>query len=467
MKKLRWAMDGGFWDLDVSTPMTMEGTAGAVGGAGEVVPLGVSRGVKLSRPKQLDFMHRFMSMPLVPSYSAAAHGFSLQRALSFSFADNWFAAVVGQFRLQKFISSLKECSSRHPHESPWIKKILTRLCDKSLYALGFCSEFLVGEDYSVLLTSEAYGAKMGARNKAIFYQKLPQHNLTLEAMWPGLFVDTTGTYWDVPLSIAVDLASVSSNSESSYHLCIHNNNGHPKQFTGDDTGRVPPDLLPGLCVKAAFSIKKDADIWRNKESKLRMVQPFDIFMSDPHVSASGVIGTVVSACFGDNSVKPPKEYDSLGFKALNLLARGNRSSLFVDLFGSISCSAQYGNFQRLFFDLTRLNACLDFPSGMKLITGAASVGHSLCSSQQPDLEAVNAIFPYVTLSLQQQIVGPMSLRFDSRISLDATSNDYFARVHDPVFAMEYALKVLGSAKAVAWYSPKQKEAMVELRFFES
>lgn len=120
--------------------------------------------------------------------------------------------------------------------------------------------------------------------------QLPRHDLTLEALWPGLFVDNIGNYWDVPLSVAFDLASVASNSGSSYHLCIQHNSGHPKQFSGDETREIPPSLLPGLCAKAAFSIKKDEDIWRNKGGKLKMVQPYDVFSSDTHVSVSGIIG---------------------------------------------------------------------------------------------------------------------------------------------------------------------------------
>lgn len=66
-----------------------------------------------------------------------------------------------------------------------------------------------------------------------------------------------------------------------------------------------------------------------------------------------------------------------------------------------------------------------------------------------------------------QIVGPVSARVDSRISLGSKTGDRFAHVDESVFAVEYALKVLGSAKATAWYSPKHQEFMVELRFFES
>lgn len=83
-------MDGGFWDVDVSTPATVDGVARPVPGE-PPLPLGLSRGTRLSRPKQIDFFQRFMAMPFVPSFS---NGLSLQRVLSLplpSFArDTWY-----------------------------------------------------------------------------------------------------------------------------------------------------------------------------------------------------------------------------------------------------------------------------------------------------------------------------------------------------------------------------------------
>ena len=87
MRKLRWAMDGaGFWDLDVSTPKTLDGLASPV--PGDPIPLGLSRGTRLSRPNQIDFMQRFMHAPLIPSYSKP-QGLSLQRVLTIPFSDRW------------------------------------------------------------------------------------------------------------------------------------------------------------------------------------------------------------------------------------------------------------------------------------------------------------------------------------------------------------------------------------------
>lgn len=93
MNKLRWAMDGGFWDVDMSTPVTINGLARPIPGH-PTIPLGLSRGSRLSRPKQIDFFQKFMYMPFVPSFSGAGGGSSggglfLQRVFSFPFGENW------------------------------------------------------------------------------------------------------------------------------------------------------------------------------------------------------------------------------------------------------------------------------------------------------------------------------------------------------------------------------------------
>lgn len=90
--------------------------------------------------------------------------------------------------------------------------------------------------------------------------------------------------------MAIDFASVSSDSGLSYHLCLQHNSGKPKHFGGDETTRIPSSLLPGLCARAALSFKKNFFFWRKKDGKLKLVQPYDVLLSDPHISASGVIG---------------------------------------------------------------------------------------------------------------------------------------------------------------------------------
>lgn len=94
MKKLRWTMEGqSFWDLDVSTPRTLDGSASPVPTDLQLLPLGLSRGVRLSRAKQIDFMQQFMAAPFVPSYTPS-HGFSLQRVFSIPFSDSGTAGPL-------------------------------------------------------------------------------------------------------------------------------------------------------------------------------------------------------------------------------------------------------------------------------------------------------------------------------------------------------------------------------------
>lgn len=115
----------------------------------------------------------------------------------------------------------------------------------------------------------------------------------MEAVYPGLFVDKTGNYWDVPFSMAIDLASVTTcDSSMGYHLSAQYTSGAPEQFESNQnqTVRVPPTLLPGLAFKSVFSYRMNTDIWRSEGRKLKLVQPYDIFLSSPHVSASGIIG---------------------------------------------------------------------------------------------------------------------------------------------------------------------------------
>ncbi|CAI9771126.1 unnamed protein product [Fraxinus pennsylvanica] len=464
MKKLRWVMDGGFWDVDVSTPVTLDGVARPV--PGDPLHLGISRGQRLSRPKQIDFFQRFMFMPLVPSFSHYGDvGLSLQRVFSL-YRETWFITLLGQFNVQKFVTSLRTNGFRRESDSSWLQNIRRHLSDQSFYGLNFCSELLLTPDDVLTLSLETHGDQKTPRKKAVLHHKFPLHNLTVEAASPALFVDQHGNYWDVPFSVSMDLAPVASDSGTSCRFCINHTTGIPKPYEGQPTSRVPVTLLPGLCTKCAVSFKKNVDIWRSEAPKVKMVQPYDIFLSSPHISASGILGAVFTASIGENSIRAQIEDGSLSSKGFSLQARGANSAILADLFASASLSAQHGNFQRLFLDLTQFYARLDIPSGSKFLSGATRLACDLYNSQTPTTQAVQAICPTASLSFQQQIAGPFSFRIDSGVTIDL-KKDFYLSVKDPVFAVEYALQVLGSAKAIAWYAPKHREFMIELRFFET
>lgn len=62
------------------------------------------------------------------------------------------------------------------------------------------------------------------------------------------------------------------------------------------------------------------------------------------------------------------------------------------------------------------------------------------------------------------MAGPIVFRVDSRVSL--THGKQKPQVEDIMYGLSYSFRLLQSGKVLAWYSPKRKEAMVELRFFE-
>lgn len=172
-------MDGGFWDLDVSTPSTLNGLARPVP-LDPLLPLGLSRGVRLSRPKQIDFIHRFMFTPLLPSFSPSHGGLTLQRLLSAPFAlDRWFGTLLAQFNVQKFVSSIRDNGLMQPSESSWFQSIGKHLSNKSLYALDFCSELFITPEDTVLLSLELYGDHKTSRKKAVFHHKASIFHITI------------------------------------------------------------------------------------------------------------------------------------------------------------------------------------------------------------------------------------------------------------------------------------------------
>lgn len=131
-------------------------------------------------------------------------------------------------------------------------------------------------------------------------------------------------------------------------------------------------------------------------------------------------GTFVTARIGNNLVKSHIQDQSLPFEGLSLYSPGVNSSIFTDLFGSMSLSVQHGNFQRLFLDLTRVYARMDFPSGLRFFSGATQLAQDIYNSRQPSTDAIRTICPKATFSVQQQVptfMTPMYFLFGISILL--------------------------------------------------
>ncbi|KAB2614562.1 protein TRIGALACTOSYLDIACYLGLYCEROL 4 [Pyrus ussuriensis x Pyrus communis] len=331
MANLRTAMDSAFWDLNVSSPQTLEGSAKAV--PGDPFPLDGARASRALRIQQL------FLLGVIPSYNPNSYRY------------------LGSFTHQSL------CSDQLP-----LTDVVKHVLDKSLYSFGLCTQLLLSPSSSIKLSTEGHGEKKARRNKLMLFHKLPYHDITLEAAWPELFVDHKGKYWDVPESISLDMSSLVSKSGFRYHIGVHKNSGHPQAVNSIDD-EAPTSLMPGFGAKAAFSYEKSEDLWRQNETRKDiMIQKekglfwrpsYDVRLKEPHAAVYGVFGGGCTACFQDGY--NPVAVDMRGDEG-NSWSSKKRSPFSADFFGSLCYTFQHGKFGELYGDLTWIDARLDICS---------------------------------------------------------------------------------------------------------
>lgn len=76
--------------------------------------------------------------------------------------------MLGQFKVQKFVSSVKGSGDIHSSVSSWLQSVGRHLKDKSLYALGFSSELLLSPDDTLLVSFDRYAEKDSSRKKVVY-----------------------------------------------------------------------------------------------------------------------------------------------------------------------------------------------------------------------------------------------------------------------------------------------------------
>lgn len=492
-------MDAAFWDLDIASPRNLDGCAKAV--PGESFPLDGARAGRALRVQQLSFIRSGFPLGIIPclspptpstngpaglSSSIALQSLLLRR----SFAD-WWVAVVGQVRPMKLISnikaqvvegrersllSFKEITQRLL-ERPFyflvrerglilFKETAQGLLEKPFYSLGLCTHIPITPSSSLFLGTEAHDDRKERHHKLMLYHQLPYHDITLEAAWPELFIDSNGRYWNVPESVSLDLLSLISESGLRYRFGLHKNGGKPQAVINSTDSEAPAALLPGLCAKAAFSYEKSKDLWRQRETeddlfiktdegKFRR-PAYDVRLKEPHASISTVIGGTFGAWFQgeDTTLKGASIEGDSGISS----GSRKRSPVFVDLFGSVCYTFQHGKFRKLYGDLTRVDTRLDICSASAIAKSMLSMFSNSSNGRRHN----PASLPRLSLIFQQQVAGPIVFRVDSKFA----AGKYILRMEDFMCSLSYSLRLLESGKVVAWYSPKRKEAMIELRLFE-
>jgi len=165
------------------------------------------------------------------------------------------------------------------------------------------------------------------------------------------------------------------------------------------------------------------------------------------------------------------------------------------VFASAGLSGQVGRFTRPFLDYTsascRLDIGLTTPHVVGALPSALGVNETTDTSiiHRPDRHRAFALegrgsWHALSISLAQQIIGPLRARADFRFALDPINIPQDARERstlkglaqtafsvrpallEAVYGADAVLPGTGGAARVAmWWSPKRGEAMVELRMF--
>ncbi|XP_021756447.1 protein TRIGALACTOSYLDIACYLGLYCEROL 4, chloroplastic-like [Chenopodium quinoa] len=475
MANLRTAMDALFWDLDIASTQNLDGCAKAI--PGDPFPLDGSRAGKALRVQQLSFVGNGFPLGIIPSLSPTPFqkdlgSFSLQSLLLRPSFGDWWLGLAGQMRPNKLLSNIKReifsAFTGDEAEIPSVKNVTRHVFDQSLYALALCTHIPITSNSSLYLSSEGHGERKGRRNKLLLFHKLPYHDITLNAAWPELFIDSKGRYWNVPESISLDCSSIISDSGLRYRFGVHKNGGKPQAVVNSIDSDAPAALLPGVCAKAAFSVQKSKDLWRQEETDNDLIiktergkfwrPAYDVRLKEPHSSISTIIGGTFGAWLhGEDKISNPASGDGDSIPS----SSKKRSPVFADLFGSLCYTFQHGKFRKPYGDMTRVDARLDISSASAFAKNISRVfSHSSIAHQDN-----SASLPRLSLIFQQQVAGPIVFRADTKCVVDSPWKNGL-QIEDFIYSLSYSLRLLRSGKVVAWYSPKRKEGMIELRVYE-
>eukprot|EP00252_Welwitschia_mirabilis_P006481 TRINITY_DN17370_c0_g2_i1.p1 TRINITY_DN17370_c0_g2~~TRINITY_DN17370_c0_g2_i1.p1 ORF type:complete len:471 (+),score=87.26 TRINITY_DN17370_c0_g2_i1:217-1629(+) len=466
---MKGPFDSRFWKQEIASPASLKGTV-------KVLPensmqLGLLKSCGYARPQQLIFIHKFLFCPFVPSYVNDPQnegGVALERVLASAHGFNWWAALIGQFRIQKYFTIQRRKRSED-FEQPADRgrpSFFKTFLNQSLYAAGFFSKISLGSRTSILASSEASGTKKG-QHKALLRHKLQNHDITMDASWNEKYIQMQGASWDLPLSLSLNLFSNRPSPGLQYAFSICHNSVLPKDCNAFESTKSPSAVVSGLRAKSTILMEGQSDIWKSNQQGEG--KPYNLFNIRPHVTLAGLIGASFDALFGSHAsimglkqllIRQPSQTISSDASLKDGIKRPRFSA---DLFASVGCSMQLGNFQKTFFDLTKVETRFEIGMPSKLVIGV-SKGLNNFFKLAADVQDKNeSLRSSVVFMLQQQVAGPLCARVDSRLFLDELLMRSRAHTSELAFGLDYSLPALGAAKVVAWYSPTLEQGMVEFR----
>ncbi|EFJ16013.1 hypothetical protein SELMODRAFT_117300 [Selaginella moellendorffii] len=462
-----------FWNEEVESTRSLEACVRSL--PREPPPLAMVRGSKISRSQQLLLLQRLLRLPFAPSLAPdcdCPSGIVLDRVVASTGGTNWWATLTGRLRVQRLfakrsgakleLNGFSEAAAEKQQQRDGKWTYAKRLLDKSLYALCMRTKLLLGPSTSLSIKAEMdsledWGSsEVPMRVHSKLLHKLKKHDLSLEAAWHERFMDREARYWDVPQAVSLDIASVGLSSGLYYRLGVHHSSGQSQNCCGGAGKEIPWGAMPGTCAQAAVSYGKEIDIWKEDDAHFgrKLHKPYNLLAARPHITLSGVVGGVVNASLGQR--KQP-----LNAANPSLVKSNGDRSVSADAFGSLGVTAQFGLFQRFLLDHTKFAARVD-------IGGASS---TVCArtlsakSSSPSLaDGQNGIT--FALTMQQQVLGPLRARADSRFSPDLSTWNARPALQEVTYGLDCSLESLGAAKLVVWYCPTRSEGMAEIRLLE-
>lgn len=439
---------------------------------------------------------KFLNVPAMPSYVKHEGGLVLDRVVANVGAGEWWSTLTCRVRAQR------------AWETPNARegKAHRALLDPSMYALGgrFRTMLLdrvvvkaIGELGSLQGITEAMMSKFKAtaatkksvvltagegattmdptktRGRLTIQGKIPAHLVSVDFSHNERYQMSEG-YLDGPTSASVSVAS-RGRSALKYRVGA-------RKWLSKDLAAFEPAPGGGLRrpprseLQAGASIEQQFVLWRGRRRrKVDSTQAqtgYTAMPQVPTVSVGGIYGAVVRKSLDDKYA--------------------NGKSLDVHNFGSIAIHAQAGSFSRPLLDFTSVDLRLD-------TAGLGTPSRPLDAEKRKPMSLadrfitmdgrLNADPLTVTLSLGQQLIGPLRLRAEVRASgaeaLKATRAGLSAiRAGKPlneitdsvqkqlvspevVYGLDCPLPpLLGSARVVAWYNATRQEAFAEMRLFD-
>eukprot|EP00249_Psilotum_nudum_P013024 c24110_g1_i2 orf=360-1826(-) len=488
MAPLKCVLASQFWNQEQESPRSLHALVRSL--PHEPPPLSLLQASRLARSQQLLLLQRFFPLAFAPSFvSDEGDGLSprssclvLDRVIGAFGGLSWWTTLTGRICAHRILS----CRQQESFDTPIARSICNygrRILDPSMYALGMHSKVLITPRTSLTVNSEldtlacfftpAHPTSSTHDNpwhaRATVRHKLRKHDIILEAACHEKCVDRRARFWNLPWLLSLDLASIVNELGIRYRLGVHHSTTVGSDSARRETMPISCGAVPGTCARAAVSLEKKVDFWKGNEMQHKKKKPYNFFASRPHITLSGIFGSIASMSLG---VGHHEQYRMRGtsqpFSDHGLIGSNTSTHLHIlaDMFASVDFTAQFGFFQRSFLDHTKLGARVDIAEASSFLSAVTHLTGVNFNSQGM-LTKKESSFPTLALTWRQQVVGPLRACIDSRFSIDPYSFGQLPQMQELIYGFDCPLESSGAAKLVFWYSTTRKEGMLQIRILET